>query len=122
MIGRDSRGSALVPRQNRLLAALDADAYAELLPRLEFVPLPQRWVICEASGVLEHVYFPVSGIVSFLYESASGTSVEIALAGNDGLAGIHLLMGGSRDDHSGGRAERGPRVPTSRRGAEGEVR
>ena len=95
MMERDSRGSSLMPRQNRLLAALDVDAYADLLPLLEFVPLPEGRIICQAGGVLEHVYFPVSGIVSFLYESASGSSVEIALAGNDGLAGIHLLTGGS---------------------------
>jgi CRP-like cAMP-binding protein len=95
-IGYDARRTALDPRQNRLLAAIEASAYADLLPQLELVAMPERWVICEAGGMLEHVYFPVSGIVSFLFESASGTSVEVGLAGNEGLVGIHLLLGGSR--------------------------
>ncbi len=95
-IGDDGRRTALDPRQNRLLATIEANAYADLLPQLEFVALPERWVICEAGGMLEHVYFPISGIVSFLYESVSGTSIEVGLAGNEGLVGIHLLLGGSR--------------------------
>lgn len=91
---RDLRGGALPPRQNRLLAALDANAYADLRPHLEHVALPQHWVVCEAGRPLEYLYFPVSGVVSFVYESASGTSVEVALAGNDGVVGVHVFMGG----------------------------
>ena len=95
VLARGLRGSVHATRQNRLLALLDAEVCAELLPHLEFVTLPQRRVICEAGGMLEHVYFPISGIVSLLYESANGTSVEVAMAGNDGLVGVHLLMGGT---------------------------
>jgi CRP-like cAMP-binding protein len=89
------RGSVHATRQNRLLALLEPEARAALLPHLEFVTLPQHRVICESGGVLEHVYFPTSGIVSLLYELANGTSVEVAMAGNDGLVGVHLLMGGT---------------------------
>lgn len=95
LFARDLRCSVHAARQNRLLALLDAEAYAALLPHLEFVTLPQRWVLCEAGAVLEHVYFPISGIVSLLYESVDGSSVEIAIAGNDGLVGVHLLMDGN---------------------------
>ena len=91
--GREMRGCADAPTQNRLLAALDADAYAELLPHLDFAFLPQHWVVCEAGATAEHVYFPISGIVSLLYESADGSSIEVAMAGNDGLIGAHLLLG-----------------------------
>ena len=92
--GHGVRGADLPPRQNRLLAALDANTYADLLAHLERVALPQHWVVSEAGRSLEHVYFPISGIVSFAYESANGNSVEVALAGNDGVVGVHVFMGG----------------------------
>jgi CRP-like cAMP-binding protein len=91
--GREMRSGADAPAQNRLLAALDAEAYAELLPHLDFAFLPQHWVVCEAGARAEHVYFPISGIVSLLYEAADGSSIEVAMAGNDGLVGAHLLLG-----------------------------
>jgi CRP-like cAMP-binding protein len=91
--GRALPGGADAPTQNRLLAALDADAYAELLPHLDFAFLPQHWVVCEAGVIAEHVYFPISGVVSHLYESADGSSIEVAMTGNDGLVGAHLLLG-----------------------------
>ena len=93
-MGHDLRGSLLAPRQNLLLAALDSKTYADLLPHLELVSLPHRWVIFEAGAEPDHVYFPTSGIVSLLYELENGTGVEVALTGNEGLVGVHVVMGG----------------------------
>lgn len=93
-IGHDLRGSSLAPRQNGLLAALDAESYTQLRPQLEFVSLPHGGVLCEARVDLKHVYFPISGIVSLLYELENGTAVEVALTGNEGLVGVQAFMGG----------------------------
>jgi CRP-like cAMP-binding protein len=82
------------PKQNHLLAALPADDYARLFPDLEFMPMPLGWVVCESGGHLGHVYFPTTCIVSLLYVMESGASAEIAIAGNEGLIGISLFMGG----------------------------
>src|SRR5262249_55170004 len=90
----DPRSLPLAPRQNLLLAALTPETFAELAPHLELVSLPQGWVVCEAGADVDHVYFPTSGIVSHLYELENGTSVEVALTGNDGMVGIHVVMGG----------------------------
>jgi hypothetical protein len=79
-----------------LPAALPAADYERLLPDLEFVPLPLGWAVYEAGGKLEYVYFPTPGIVSLLYVMEDGSSAEMAVTGNDGLAGIALFMcGGS---------------------------
>jgi CRP-like cAMP-binding protein len=43
---------------------------------------------------LSHVYFPTNCIVSLLYVLADGSSAEIAVAGDEGLIGISLFMGG----------------------------
>ena len=82
------------PKMNRLLAALPAEDYARLLPHLELIPMPLGWAVYESGGQLGHLYFPTTSIVSLLYITESGASAEIAIAGNEGLVGISLFMGG----------------------------
>jgi CRP-like cAMP-binding protein len=82
------------PKQNHLLAALPADEYARLLPDLELTPMPLGRVVYESGGQLSHVHFPTTCIVSLLYVMEGGASAEIAIAGNEGLIGISLFMGG----------------------------
>jgi CRP-like cAMP-binding protein len=82
------------PRQNHLLAALPADAYACLLPELTPIAMPLGWVLYESGGHPGYLYFPTSCIVSLLYVTESGASTEVGLAGNEGLVGISLFMGG----------------------------
>lgn len=82
------------PRQNRLLAALPADEYARLVPRLELIPLALGDVLYESGIQMHHVYFPTDSIVSLLYVMENGASAEIAMVGNEGVVGISLFMGG----------------------------
>lgn len=82
------------PKQNRLLASLDAADYAQLAPHLERVHLPLRAVVYHAKTHAYHVYFPTTSLVSMLFELANGSSVEVSVIGNDGLVGMSLLMGG----------------------------
>jgi CRP-like cAMP-binding protein len=51
-------------------------------------------VLHESGATLNHVYFPTSAIVSLLYVTESGAAAEIAIAGNDGIVGVSLFMGG----------------------------
>ena len=82
------------PKQNRLLAALPDEDYARLLPDLEPISMPLGWVVYESGAHMRYVYFPTTSIVSLLYVMESGASAEIAIAGNEGLVGISLFMGG----------------------------
>jgi len=82
------------PKQNHLLAALPAPDYARLLPDLEPIAMPLGWVVYESGVHMDYVYFPTTSIVSLLYVIESGASAEIAIAGNEGLVGISLFMGG----------------------------
>lgn len=86
---------ARTPKQNRLLAALPADVYQRLAPHLELVALPRGLVLHEPRAALEYAYFPTSSIVSVLNPMEDGASPEVAVIGNDGVAGIALLMGGA---------------------------
>ena len=85
------------PRKNKLLAALPAAQYERLLPHLEAVQMPLGSVVYESGGQLQHLFFPTDCIVSLLYVMENGASAEIAVAGNEGLVGIALFMGGA--DH-----------------------
>ena len=82
------------PKQNHLLAALPANEFERLSPRLQWVPMRLGEALYESGGRLRHVYFPTTSIVSLLYVMEDGASAEIAVVGNEGVLGIALFMGG----------------------------
>ena len=82
------------PTQNLILAALPAQDYQRLLPQLEYLEIGLGRSLYESGGHLQHVYFPVEGIVSLLYVTEVGNSAELAVIGCEGMVGISLFMGG----------------------------
>jgi CRP-like cAMP-binding protein len=84
----------IVPRQNRLLAALPSTDYERLESHLRLVPMPLGEVLYESGNRLRNVYFPTNSIVSLLYALVNGASAEIAVVGNEGIIGVSLFMGG----------------------------
>jgi CRP-like cAMP-binding protein len=83
------------PNQNHLLAALPTAEFERLAPHLEPVELLLGDVLYESGGLLQHVYFPTSAILSVHYVMENGSSSEIAGVGNEGVLGISLFMGGN---------------------------
>jgi hypothetical protein len=61
------------PTQNLILRMLPAEDYQKLLPKLQLVELELGHSLYESGGQLEHVYFPVKGIVSLLYVTQGAT-------------------------------------------------
>jgi CRP-like cAMP-binding protein len=86
--------SSLNPTENQLLAALPELELQRWLPDLEFVEMHLGDVLYESGSTLEHVYFPVTAIISLLNVMENGASAEIAVVGNEGILGISLFMGG----------------------------
>ena len=80
--------------QNHLLAAIPTEEYVRLEADLELVPMPLGLVLSESGGVMQHLYFPTTCIVSLLYVLEDGSSAEIGVVGNEGIVGISLFMGG----------------------------
>jgi diguanylate cyclase (GGDEF)-like protein/PAS domain S-box-containing protein len=87
------------PTRNRILAALPADEFAHLLDDLELVSVELGQVLYEPGDCLRHVYFPTNCIVSLVFTTESGASAELAIAGNDGLVGTQLILGGDTTNH-----------------------
>jgi CRP-like cAMP-binding protein len=81
-------------KKNFLIAALPDEDSQRWLPQLESVDLTLGFVLYEAGGMLSHVYFPTTAIVSLLYVLENGASAEIAVVGNEGIVGVSLFMGG----------------------------
>jgi CRP-like cAMP-binding protein len=76
-------------KENRLLAALPPTEYERLLPELQPVYLPRKYVIYQPGEPSRHVYFPRSGMVSELVVLEDARTVEVGVIGNEGVVGIH---------------------------------
>jgi CRP-like cAMP-binding protein len=88
------------PNRNHLLAALQAEEFQRLAPRLEKVALPLGELLYKPGDQLQYAYFPVSAIVSLHYVLASGAAASVAGVGNEGVVGISLFMGGESTSSS----------------------
>ena len=80
--------------QNHLLASLAAEQRSRLLVDMDLVHLSQGQTLYKSHTQIEHVYFPTTAIVSLLAELDDGSSLEVAIVGNDGIVGVSLFMGG----------------------------
>lgn len=77
---------------NRLLDSLDAKDRAGVLAACHEVVLVVGDVIDEPGATIEHVYFPTGSFLS-LHARFGEHSLEVALAGSEGLYGIPVSMG-----------------------------
>jgi len=82
------------PPLNHLLNALPLSDFERIKPKLENVTLNMGDVLYESGDQMRHAYFPTTAIISLLYVLEDGSSVEIAVVGNEGMLGIALFMGG----------------------------
>ena len=80
--------------QNHLLAALPEAEYSQLADKFELVSLKLGHVLYESGDRLNHLYFPTTSIISMLYIMENGGTAEIGIAGNNGLIGYAIFMGG----------------------------
>jgi CRP-like cAMP-binding protein len=87
---------ALLPAQNRLLAALrriDPDAEAQLRTGLESVELKGHTKVMRPDRPIRHVYFPETGVLSVLQQMRNGSTVAVNLVGSDGMVGLGVYLG-----------------------------
>jgi len=106
------------PAVNRFLASLSQADARRLEPLLASVEVRAGEVLHSPDAGYEHayVYFPTSCLISLLYSTREGASVEVAVVGTDGLVGDVAAHTGAAPTHHavvqiGGQALRiGPAV------------
>src|ERR1051326_2438955 len=88
------------PNRNHLLAALPTVEFERVAESLELVMLPLGEILYEPGVRMGYAYFPVTSVISLHYVMESGMSAESAGAGNEGMVGISLFMGGDSTSSS----------------------
>ncbi|MGB7086607.1 MAG: Crp/Fnr family transcriptional regulator [Phormidesmis sp.] len=80
--------------QNQLLGNLSEDAYQRLKPHLQVQSFSLGAVLYPPMEPITKVYFPVSALLSWISLLEDGSLTEIALVGNEGVAGLPVIWGG----------------------------
>jgi CRP-like cAMP-binding protein len=73
--------------KNRILRQLSADELKSVQPWLTPVQLRSNAVLLEQGGTIDHIYFPLSGMVSLLAVMQTGEAIETGIIGAEGLLG-----------------------------------
>jgi CRP-like cAMP-binding protein len=80
---------------NELLASvLDAGGRSRLEPHIRAAPLQQDQVVAEPLERMDRVYFPYSGVISFLVPLTDGRLVQTGVVGRDGAVGALQALDG----------------------------
>jgi CRP-like cAMP-binding protein len=91
----ERRTAVAAARQNHLLASLQPDAWARVMPHLELTELQVGQVICEPDRTPSFAVFPITAVVSLMVLTLDGATAEVAVVGNEGVVGVSLFMGGN---------------------------
>ena len=87
------------PVVNAILLSLPDHEFHALRAHLQFTGLPQRSSLHEANQKLENVYFLNAGMVSLVFTTRSGESVEVGVVGNEGFTPVPIAAGFRRSPH-----------------------
>jgi CRP-like cAMP-binding protein len=75
------------------LLALPSGLLKRLTPELEQIHCHREQVLIDADSVLDHVFFPDSGVVSVVAVYADGSIIEMATIGREGCTGVQAIFG-----------------------------
>src|SRR5262249_43634160 len=81
-------------RFNRFLATLPPHDFSLLAPHLRTLTLERGAMLHDVGEQIAHVYFPHTGMVSFVAVMQSGATVETATLGRAGVIGGGAGVGG----------------------------
>lgn len=80
-------------RQNNLLRSMPDDDFAVLAPALTLVDIVKGDEIALPESRIKHSWFPLSGIVSVVAATESGTQAEVGIVGREGMCSVATLHG-----------------------------
>lgn len=81
-------------RRNRVLALLDDAVLAALAAQMSFTPMQVGDSVMAQGRRIRHAWFPMDGVISMLAATEGrGGRVEVGTIGNEGMAGVSLVLG-----------------------------
>jgi CRP-like cAMP-binding protein len=87
-----SKEYAVSHSKNRLLALLAPQDLELFASQLRLVDMAHGQVLAEQHQLIERVYFPHGGIVSYVVEMSDGHMIETAMIGRDGVMGAIQVL------------------------------
>ena len=84
------------PRSNKLLAELPPQDLQFLIPHFVTMKFAQGTILCEPGVDVDHLYFPLSGVVSLLVVMRDGKAIETGTVGCEGVVGPMSGIGPSK--------------------------
>jgi CRP-like cAMP-binding protein len=80
------------PKRNRLLASLPETEFQALLPHFELVSLTHGDHVIVPDVPIDHMYFPLTVLLSLVTTMEDGAAVESGIIGREGVSGIPVLL------------------------------
>src|SRR6187200_1577741 len=81
-------------RKNQLLELLPNGEHERLMASMDRIAIEPHDVFQRPGEDLRNVYFPLWGVVSLITPLQDGTAIETATVGNEGMVGVHAMLGG----------------------------
>ena len=78
---------------NRLLAGLPQRSQSRFLAGCEQADLQFAAVLGVEGEPMQHVYFPITGVISLVATLADGARLEVGIIGNEGMLGASIVLG-----------------------------
>jgi CRP-like cAMP-binding protein len=78
--------------RNKILGALPHEEFANLVPYLEEVHLKKGETIYFSGDNIKYAYFPENGLLSLLVTTKTGSTVEVAGVGSEGVVGLPIIL------------------------------
>jgi CRP-like cAMP-binding protein len=80
--------------KNRILRQLSAHELKSVQPWLTPMQLRANAVLLEQGATIDHIYFPLGGMISLLVVMQTGEAIETGIVGAEGLLGGDALING----------------------------
>jgi CRP-like cAMP-binding protein len=83
----------LPPIENQLIARLPARSRIDLMKLCKPVELAMAQILCKGGEAVSDVYFPVNSFISLVALLDGKPSLEVGMAGHEGMLGTQLVLG-----------------------------
>jgi CRP-like cAMP-binding protein len=77
---------------NKILDFLPEEEFARLVPFLEPVELKSGDIVYLTGDDIEYAYFPEKGLLSLVSTTENGSTIEVAMVGNEGVVGLWAIL------------------------------